>query len=283
MQSIDDLPLVAMADSGPFFDAKDSPLPGLLARLARPPAQLRVAYLGTANGDNEDFFSLAEAAMQRLGLVTVVFVRTLGSGPPDLERLRAADVVVLSGGDPAAAMAVWEPAGIAHVLRQRAGQVPRTCLMIGVSAGAMQMARWVWAEDDSTTTGTGAPQLVPGLGIATGLPAMGMHEEKESWRESKAVVERVGVVVGVPFGGMALLQRDGKMHALRKPLTVLTDPSGQGTAVLPGQCWEPKQPLLEPANQAKQAKQTSQDAAPSSNAAAAAAAATGGASITSPT
>jgi len=25
MQSIDDLPLVAMADSGPFFDAKDSP------------------------------------------------------------------------------------------------------------------------------------------------------------------------------------------------------------------------------------------------------------------
>ena len=57
MQSIDDLPLVAMADSGPFFDAKDSPLPGLLARLARPPAQLRAAYLGTANGDNEDLDS----------------------------------------------------------------------------------------------------------------------------------------------------------------------------------------------------------------------------------
>ena len=93
MQSIGDLPLVAMADSGPFFDAKDSPLPGLLARLARPPPQLRAAYLGTANGDNEDFFSLAEAAMQRLGLVTVHFVRTLGSDSPHLELLRAAEQV----------------------------------------------------------------------------------------------------------------------------------------------------------------------------------------------
>lgn len=249
MQDVTDLPLVALADSTPFFDApgQDNPLPGLLAQLAVPLSHLRVVYLGTANGDVKEYFELVEAAMHGLGLSSVRFIRTLRGGleAPGLELLRTADVIVLSGGDPTAAMAVWEPTGIADVLRQRAAQVPRTSLIIGVSAGAMQMARWVWAEDDSA----GSTQLVPGLGIATRLPAMGMHEEKAGWREARAVAARVGDAVGVPFGGIALLKDDGKIQALRRPLTVLTQDGMSSTAhvVQSGQCWQPKpQSQLEP-------------------------------------
>jgi hypothetical protein len=248
MQSVADLPLVAMADSGPFFDTTHTPLRGLLARLAVPPARLTAAYLGTANGDVDDYFELAQAAMQGLGIRAVHFIRTLhGLAGADLELLCTADVVVLSGGDPVAAMAVWEPTGIADVLRQRAAQVPRTCLMIGVSAGAMQMASWVW-DGDRSAGSSATPQLVAGLGIAMRLPAMAMHEEKAGWREAKTVAERVGVVVGVPFGGIALLERDGGIQALRRPLTLMTRGGGSGSArtVQPGERWEPEQLELGP-------------------------------------
>lgn len=244
MAAVSDLPLVAIADSSPLFCGGDSPLPALLARLTPVlppgPAQLRAAYLGTSNGDIVDYFELAQAAMQRLGLEAsnVHFIRTVGAGvEPDLELLRSASIIVLSGGDPVAAMNVWESNGVAAVLRELASELPRTCLMIGVSAGAMVMARWVWAEASDRGAGRATAAqlvLVPGLGIAPEVPAMGMHEEKdeESWGCSRVVVEeeRVGVLLGVPFGGIALIERGGNVLALRRPLLVLHRGGGQSTA-----------------------------------------------------
>ena len=270
------LPLVAMADSSAFF-AKDSPLPPLIDLLTGPALSvgprgctLKGVYIGTANGDVDEYFEIALAAFGTMGLQreNCHFLRSIvmGGGSSgacalsiaDAEKLKAAEVVILSGGNPAQAMAVWTAApsssstlpspssSIAEMLRAKAEAADS--LIIGVSAGGMQMSRWVWdssapANEEDANGSAGLALFRAGLGIAGAIPAFGMHEEAEGWAECKALLllrPQLRCIVGVPFGGVALVDVERQtIRAMRRPLVLLSarvEPAMDDTVAV-GCCW----------------------------------------------
>ncbi len=123
--------VVAMGGGGFLTGNLTSPLDDLLLRLAGR-ARPHVAFLPTATGDAERAVELFERAW---GARPCSIETVLTFGVPDrpAERVAAADVVVVAGGNTANMLAIWRLHGIDRALREvwdRGGALG------GVSAGA---------------------------------------------------------------------------------------------------------------------------------------------------
>ena len=139
----------------------------------------RIAYVGTANGDNEDFFQRIVGLFREAGAGSVVHVLISPEGA-DLKRakeiLSLADIVFVSGGDVERGMQILEEKNMVGFLR---GLYENGKPFFGLSAGSIMLARkWVrWRdpEDDSTA------ELFPCLGFAPMI--CDTHDEVDGWRE----------------------------------------------------------------------------------------------------
>jgi cyanophycinase-like exopeptidase len=138
----------------------------------------RIAYIGAANAEHQDFFTKTQEALLAAGADQVRHVRI---GSPDWQKIcQASDVIFVSGGDVAAGMEVLRRAKAVSVLRglHQAGKI-----FIGVSAGSIILARqWlVWPDEHDEER----VLLFPCLGIADVL--CDAHDEPE-WAELKALL-----------------------------------------------------------------------------------------------
>lgn len=149
-------------------------------------ARPRVAYIGTASGDDRDFFEAMRSRLMENGAGEVELAPLCGAaGDPAAARraLSRADAVFVSGGDVDEGMGVLrEQAGVIACLRERFDQgVP----FMGLSAGSIMLARgWVrWAE-----AGGGAERdaLFECLGFAPLY--CDVHGEADGWDELKALL-----------------------------------------------------------------------------------------------
>jgi len=125
--------IVAMGGRSPREDGRvaASPLDAHLLSLSGT-ARPHVAYLPTAQGDSDWAQELFDAMYGPLECTRDV-VETFGVPDRPAERVAAADVVVVSGGNTANMLAVWRVHGVDHALREvweRGGALG------GVSAGA---------------------------------------------------------------------------------------------------------------------------------------------------
>jgi dipeptidase E len=123
--------IVAMGGGGFLTGDTGSPLDdALLAHAGR--ARPHVVFLPTAVGDSERAIGLFEEAWSRRSCTTDV---AAAFGIPDrpAERVAAADVVVVAGGNTANMLAVWRVHGIDRALRSA---WERGAALGGVSAGA---------------------------------------------------------------------------------------------------------------------------------------------------
>jgi len=172
-----------------------------------PEKQPGAAYLGASNGDALEFYELFVAAMAEIGIRDC---RQIPSQPTDEDFafLEQADLILLAGGDVRRGWEVFAKTGLKDKLTSRyyAGAV-----LMGVSAGAVQLGLKGWEEDGSKLFDT--LSLVPFVVDA--------HDEP-SWSSLLAAVAGMGEHargLGLPTGGGALYHPDYSVEPVRHPLT----------------------------------------------------------------
>jgi hypothetical protein len=189
----------------------------------RPP---KAAYLGASNGDVPEFYELFLAAVAEVGIRDCRHVPARPT-PEDLAFLDEADLILLAGGDTRRGWTAFEESGVKEKLTERyyAG-----ALLIGISAGAVQLGLKGWDEDGLFD----ALRLVPFV--------VDVHSEPD-WPDLHRVIPRAGEHArgfGIPSGGGALYHPDYSVEPVRHPLTeVEVTESGMRQALLmPGQSAE---------------------------------------------
>ena len=191
-----------------------------------PGRPLKGAYLGASNGDAPEFYDLFLASMAEIGIRDCRHVPARPS-PEDLAFLDEADLILLAGGDVRQGWTAFEESGVKDKLGERyyAG-----ALLIGISAGAIQLGLKGWDEEGPFDT----LRLVPFVVDAHGEP---------DWPELHRVLPKAGEHArgfGIPSGGGALYHPDYSVEPVRHPLTeVEIAESGPRQALLmPGQTAE---------------------------------------------
>ena len=186
----------------------------------------RVAYLGTASGDNVLFFNAVKAMLKKAGASSVVMPR-LAKAAADIDEakkiLESADVVFISGGEVEDGMNWLVRHGLVEYMRELYGSGK---LFVGMSAGSIMMGRlWVrWEDPDDD----GTSELFDCLGI---IPAVfDTHAEDEDWKELKAALKLLGpgaVGYGIPRDGMISADALGTFVNLEKELLYYRNDGGR--------------------------------------------------------
>jgi len=177
--------VVAMG-GGSFFADPESPLDGFLLSLS-PAARPRVCFVPTPGGDSDRAIAAFFEAFSRRDCI-VSCLRLFGIPDRPAERLRDQDVIYVSGGNTANALALWRLHGVDRALVEA---WERGAVVGGVSAGAN-----CWFE--ACVTDSFGPDLDPlndGLGILSG--SFCPHYDGE---ERRRPVYRELVAGGFPAG-----------------------------------------------------------------------------------
>lgn len=198
-------PLFLLADSQLlFWEDEDGAFIDRIAACTGPGAP-RAAYLGASNGDIPEFYSIFLAAVEALGPAEC---RMIPAEPSDEERafLEAADIVLLAGGDVERGWLAFASSGVGEAVERRyhAGAV-----LVGVSAGAVQLGAAGWPEGD-------ADAAFPTWGFAPFV--VDAHAEAEEWAALRSVVRARGSGargIGIPRGGGVILYPDHTLEAVR--------------------------------------------------------------------
>jgi cyanophycinase len=179
----------------------------------------KAAYIGASNGDQPEFYSLFQAAMESMGISNCRLVPSQPSRE-DISFLENAELIVLSGGDVERGWQVFEQNGLKEL-------VPRKrfdgAVLMGVSAGAVQLGLGCLsnaAQPKSLDMFRFAPFYV------------GAHDEENDWWDLRALVNLSQAdtrAIGIPAGGGAVYQSDGTLEPIRKHLTELTKESARIT------------------------------------------------------
>lgn len=227
-------PIFLLADSQLLFWREESGEP-FLARVRRlleeedASREPKAAYLGASNGDAPEFYDLFVAAMSEIGLRNT---RQIPSRPEseDMAYLRQADVILLAGGEVFRGFKAFDDADLPKLLLERyyAGAV-----LLGVSAGAVQLGLKGWRTDDGGGTFT-AIRAVPFVVDA--------HDEP-GWSRLLAIVPKSGEHArgfGIPSGGGALYHPDYSVEPIRHPLVevTLTEEGVRQALLFPGETAE---------------------------------------------
>lgn len=172
-----------------------------------------IAYVGTANGDNQDFFNRMTQMYREAGAYRVYHALISPDGA-DLKKaqdaLNSADIVFISGGDVDRGIRVLREKNMIDCLSTLYQQGKP---FFGSSAGAIMLAKeWVrWRDPDDSTSA----ELFPCLGFAPVI--CDCHDEEGGWEELKVAlsleeddVKGYGLVSGTAIRVFA----DGRIEAL---------------------------------------------------------------------
>lgn len=225
-------PIFLLADSQLLFWREESGDP-FLARARRllesdgEDRSFKAAYLGASNGDAPEFYQLFEAAMGEIGIVDCRLIPSEPQ-PEDRSFLHQADLVLLAGGDVERGWDVFERTGLRDAVMQR---YYGGSLLIGVSAGAVQLGLKGWNDDEKTFD---TFRLVPFV--------IDVHDEP-SWLRLSQIVPLAGEHArgfGIPTGGGALYHPDHSVEPVRHPLVEMsrTEEGVRQALLLPGEVAE---------------------------------------------
>jgi len=171
-----------------------------------------VAYIGTASGDNKEFFLWIRQLFIAAGAGNVSLVRIIRRFDPDKARdiLLSSDVVFISGGDVNLGMKYLRSRKLVTFLRELYDQGKLFC---GVSAGAIMLSRnWMnWRDPDDDDT----VELLDCLGFAPLL--CDVHAEEDDWVEMKRLLgffPKGTAGYGIPVNGALRVAPDGKITSI---------------------------------------------------------------------
>ena len=189
----------------------------------------RAAYLGASNGDAPEFYQLFLAAMEQ---IDVRHCRQVPAQPAaeDLDFLAAADLILLAGGEVRRGWDAFKAAGLDQKLVER---YYSGALLLGVSAGAVQLGLKGWDETGERTSDM--LRIVPFV--------VDVHDEP-GWGRLLQAVPRAGEHargIGIPSGGGAIYDPDHSVEPVRHPLVEVSQAESgmQQALLLPGQAAGP--------------------------------------------
>ncbi len=176
----------------------------------------KVAYIGTASGDDYMFYKFSSSMIKKAGAsdVTQIHLVKKNANVGLAESiLRESDAVFVSGGDVEEGMLWLNRHNIVPLLKELH---KKGVFFFGLSAGSImlgtQWVRWENPKDDSTA------ELFDCIGIAPVL--CDTHAEKDKWDELQMAVKllgRNGTGYGIPTGGVLCTAPDGSLAAMEKP------------------------------------------------------------------
>jgi cyanophycinase-like exopeptidase len=213
-------PIYLFADSQLLFWQQDGQpfLRTIGPHLSTPPAggTLKAAYIGASNGDVAEFYEIFRAAMAGIGIHDCRAIRA-GFELDDAAFLETADLILLAGGDVAHGWQAFVASGMqaAIVRRYEAG-----ALLIGTSAGAVQLGRYGFGENGGTPPATTTTATTITTFTTFGLVpfVIDAHDEANGWQRLQTVLQQVGDGsrgIGIATGGGLLVWPDGRWQALR--------------------------------------------------------------------
>jgi peptidase E len=171
-----------------------------------------VAYIGTASGDNKEFFFWISQLFMAAGAGNVSLVPIVRRFDPDKARdiLFSSDVVFISGGDVCLGMKYLRSRKLVSFLREIYDRGKFFC---GVSAGAIMLCRnWMnWRDPDDDDT----VELLDCLGFARLL--CDVHAEEDNWVEMKRLLgffPQGTAGYGIPANGALRVSPDGKITSI---------------------------------------------------------------------
>ena len=166
--------------------------------------------MGASNGDDPQFYSIFEAAMQAVDIRDCRMI--LSSFPPaDESFVNAADIILLAGGDVGRGWKVFNQVGLKEIVLKRYYE---GSVLMGVSAGAVQLGLFGMTEEgEAFNTLIETFQLVPYVIAA--------HEEGREWRALRETIQLLNGTatgIGIPTGGGLAYYPDQSIEAIRHPL-----------------------------------------------------------------
>jgi cyanophycinase len=203
-------PLYLLADSQLLFWKWHDRLilEAALDGLARD-APRSAAYIGASNGDRPEFYEIFEAATEAIGISRRRMIDS-SFGPDDRAFLERAQLIVLAGGDVRLGWNTFEKTGMKEVILDR---YAHGAVLVGISAGAVQLGRYGIVEEESPTT-----EL---LDVFKLIPAViDTHDERADWaRLSRTIHSLKGAAtgLGIASGGGAIVHPDTTIEPLRRP------------------------------------------------------------------
>jgi cyanophycinase len=165
------------------------------------------AYIGASNNDTLEYYhGIFEPAMRQItsGECRMILTRP---APEDAKFLEKADLILLAGGSVEAGWRVFSENGLREL-------IPRCFLagavLMGVSAGAVQLGRGGLTDDESA--------LLPTFSL---LPFyVAAHDEKSDWASLRNVMALAAAPchgIGLPLGGGAVYH-GGELEPIAKPV-----------------------------------------------------------------
>jgi len=168
------------------------------------------AYLGASNGDQPQFYSIFEAAMESVGIENHKMIHASFSSDEE-SFMNEADIILLAGGDVERGWLAFTETGLKESILRRYYE---GSLLIGISAGAAQLGLYGLAEDvGSFNRLIDTFKLVPFL--------ISAHEEKQEWRSLIDTIRLLNDTtrgIGIPSGGGMVYYPDQSIEAIRHPL-----------------------------------------------------------------
>jgi hypothetical protein len=201
-------PIYLLADSRLFFESRadgSTVLDDIVlnANAKRP----SVAYIGASNGDNRSIYhDIFLPAFQSAGLGERRLIASCPSAEESLF-LAQADIVLLAGGSVERGWHTFEQNGFRSLITQRyhAG-----ALLLGISAGAVQLGYGGLADDESA--------VFPTFGFVALY--VGVHEERENWKSLRLALSLQDPPVhgvGIPAGG-GMVYYANEIYPIQKPI-----------------------------------------------------------------
>jgi hypothetical protein len=212
-------PLYLLADSQLFFWKIDGDSLAERLRADLDTSSPTAAYIGASNGDQLEFYSLFQAAMESMGISNCRLVPSQPSRE-DILFMEDADLIVLSGGDVERGWQAFEQNGLKELLPRKRFD---GATLMGVSAGAVQLGLGCLST-------SAQPKQIDMFRFAPFY--IGAHDEENDWFDLRALVNLSQAdtrAIGIPAGGGAVYQADGTLEPIRKHLTELTRESAKVT------------------------------------------------------
>lgn len=208
-------PIFLLSDSQLlFWNTPDGPFLNRVRQLLPPEDTLqrapKAAYIGASNGDRRDFYDLFVAAMEGIDIRDCRMIPSSLS-VDDQAFLEEADIILLAGGDIERGWLAFTENGLNQqiLMRYASGAV-----LIGVSAGAVQLGAKGWGAGDS-----GSFELFDTFRLVPYV--IDVHAES-TWHHLQQMVRRSGEDargIGIPIGGGAIFHHDWTLEPVRYPIT----------------------------------------------------------------
>ncbi|HVG20212.1 MAG TPA: Type 1 glutamine amidotransferase-like domain-containing protein [Blastocatellia bacterium] len=203
-------PIYLFADSAPLFWIDGGgPFMNSVRSLIQSDSP-RAAYVGASNGDNPDYYSIFEAAMDNIGISDCRMIPSRLSSD-DESFMNEADIILLAGGDVEKGWNTFQENGLSEAIVRRYYE---GSLLMGVSAGAVQLGLLGWPENDESAGSLFYTfKLVPWI--------IDAHDEDRNWDRLKKAVEFAGENmngIGIPKGGGLIYHPDGSIEPIRQVL-----------------------------------------------------------------